>query len=162
MLPCGKSHEARGYQPSHSKPKSELRLPFTCAHNTHPWAHSTFSATDFHCKWVFCQCFQAKNTALLKGSLHHVFHRLIKSDESCDLYSLHSPLCFHLKSRFQPINSRLYTVASAYGAWREGFYSYRGQHLAASLMGYGPQLHLFQWISLHGLDCVTWEEAIGR
>lgn len=29
-------------------------------------------------------------------------------------------------------------------------YSYRDRPLASSLMGYGPQLHLFQWISLSG------------
>lgn len=122
-----------------------------CALHTHPQythqqAHSTFSATDFHCKWLFSECFQAKYISYRKGVLYHVFYRFIKSS---DLYTHHF-LPFLPKK--QILAHKFASIYSSLCLWcmKRGVYSYRDRPLAGSLMGYGPQLHLFQWISLLG------------
>lgn len=60
VLPRQKSHKARGNYPSQSKPKSEQCVPFMLPQYTLQQAYSAFSAIDFHCKWLFSECFQAK------------------------------------------------------------------------------------------------------
>lgn len=115
---------------------------------THQLPYSTFSATDFHCKWLFSECVQAKNIPHTKQGLYHVFYRFIKSNESCDLYAHHSYPIFCRRSRF--LAHKFESIYSSLCLWcmKRRVYSYRDWPLADSLMGYGPQLHLFQWISL--------------
>lgn len=113
---------------------------------THQQAYSTFSATDFHCKWLFSECFQAKYIPHRNRVLYHVFYRFSKSSERCDLYAHHFlPIFAWEAHKFESIYSSL-----CLWCMKRRVYSYRDRPLAGSLMGYGPQLHLFQWISLLG------------
>lgn len=115
---------------------------------THQQANSTFLATDFHCKWLFSECFQAKYIPHRKRFLYHVFNIFIKSNESC-------VLCAHpslLPSAWEAGLSPWIWFYSSLCLWcmKRRVYSYRDWPLAGLLMGYGPQLHLFRWISLLG------------
>ena len=108
------------------------------------------SATDFHCKWLFSECFRAKHIPHRKMGLHHVFYRFIKSNEICDLHA-HHPLPIFLPEK-QVLPHKFKSIYSSLCLWcmKRRVYSYRDRPLAGPLMGYGPQLHLFHWIFLHG------------
>lgn len=112
-------------------------------------AYSTFSATDFHCKWLFLNV--SGLNASLTGKIVYIIDFIVLSKiMEAVIYTLPPWFCY--RRGLQPINLSLYacTVACAYGAWRGGFTPTGTGLLAGSLMGYGPRLHLFQWISLFG------------
>lgn len=117
---------------------------------THQQAYSAFSATDFHCKWLFSECFQAKYIPHRKRLLQHVFFADLLKIMKAVIYMLIVPSLFSPEK--QVFAHKFGSIYSILCLWcmKRRFYSYRDRPLAGSLMGYGPQLHLFQWISLLG------------
>lgn len=121
--------------------------------HTHQQAYSAFLATDFHFKWLFSGCFQAKYIPLRARwffffflFLNHAFNISIKSNERYGRRAHASLACVAvLTHEFDSIYSILRPRCM-----KRRVCSYGGRPLAGLLMGYGPRLHLFRWISLLG------------
>lgn len=160
MKPGANSRASQSQSQSHVRPSHAL-----C--NTHinkPTVHFqplTFIAND-------CSLNVSRLSTFLteKGFYIMYFTDLLKVMKSV-IYMLIIPSL--LLPEKQVLAHKFKSIYSSVCLWcmKRRVYSYRDRPLAGSLMGYGPQLHLFQWISLlgsarqHHVRACNWE-VMGR
>lgn len=154
VLPCGKSHKARGYYLSQSKPKSEQCVPFTCSLNTHinkptvRFQPLTLIANDCSLNVFRLSAF------FTEKRMYTMYFTFLLKVMKAVIYVYAHPflLFFFFLPEKQVLAHEFDSIYSSLCLWcmKRKVYSYRDWPLAGLLMGYGPQLHLFQWISLLG------------
>lgn len=149
-MPHGKSHEARGLTAG----PVTVKVRATSALHMHSNnADITMATVQFG--WRFSlrvtslpEHFQSQ-FVIENGVYSMYFADILKAVKAvmCQLI-VPPPLFFHQKSRFLHINLNSQSDSLCLWCMERRVSSYRDQPSAASLMGYGPQLHLFRYNSL--------------
>lgn len=142
MKPGANSRASQSQSQSHVRPSHAPQL-----HINKPTVHFqplTFIANDWSLN------VSRLTTFLMEKRPYIMYFTDLSKVMKAVIYMLFIPSLFLPEK--QVLTYKFESIYSSMCLWcmKRRVYSYRDRPLAGSLMGYGPQLHLFQWISLPG------------